>query len=166
MNLPEFDSDYVRVSIESDAVDLAENLRTADLAELAANTGNHPKIVLLEGHLKSHPCLSVVYEGRTIAMFGVVPTTTPNIGAVWLLASKAMEPDRLPMAAKLRFLRASRRWVDWLNEQYPVLWNVVDARNTLHIDWLKWCGFELLRTIDNYGKQKRPFIEFARSHHV
>ncbi|WP_438027644.1 hypothetical protein [Sorangium sp. So ce233] len=62
----------------------------------------------------------------------------------------------------LPFLRNSRAWVDKLMDGYQTLWNVVDARNEIHIRWLRWCGFTILRTIENYGVEARRFHEFAR----
>ncbi|HUT91741.1 MAG TPA: phage protein Gp13 family protein [Thermoguttaceae bacterium] len=165
MHIP-FDLEFVRPSTVDDAARLAATIRSADRDEIRANSGKLPIDALVAGIQWSDPCLSVVYHNDVLAMFGVVPTGTEKVGAVWMLASNLLEPNRLPRRAAIRFLRRSIPWVDWLNEQWPLLWNVVDARNTLHIQWLEWSGFKLLRTVEQYGFERRPFIEFSRSHHV
>jgi hypothetical protein len=107
----------------------------------------------------SDPCYAVV-DGRDepLALFGVAPDLrSREIGLVWMLGSD--ELSRYP----LYVLRNSRAWIDRLHERYPVLWNCVDTRNTTHIRWLRWCGFKLVRLIEQYGVERRPFYEFERA---
>lgn len=79
-----------------------------------------------------------------------------DIGSVWLLGAQELNNY------SLYFLRHCRSWVNKLQEDYIVLWNYVDARNKVHIRWLKWCGFTFLRLINNHGVEQRPFYEFER----
>tara|TARA_B100000530_G_scaffold75944_1_gene45326 strand:+ start:1845 stop:2078 length:234 start_codon:yes stop_codon:yes gene_type:complete len=60
-----------------------------------------------------------------------------------------------------RFLRESRKYADEMQENYPLLWNFVDAKNTVHHRWLQWLGFTLIRKI-KYGVLQGDFYEFAR----
>jgi hypothetical protein len=46
------------------------------------------------------------------------------------------------------------------------LWNIVDARNELHIRWLKRFGFVALKKHPQVGPQGLPFFEFVRINHV
>ena len=39
---------------------------------------------------------------------------------------------------------------------------VVDARNELHIKWLKFMGFKFIQRHENFGVAKLPFYEFLR----
>jgi len=137
---------------------LPPRLRETDLHEIAAHLGERPLVVLQRGIAESDPCYAVVNDDeKPVALFGVVPDTSdPDVGLIWLLAS-----DEL---AKHPFfvLRNTRKWVERFQQQYRVLWNHIDARNELNIRWLQWCGFTLLRRVENFGVEQRPFYEFER----
>lgn len=53
-----------------------------------------------------------------------------------------------------------------MQAQTPILFNCVDQRNEVHINWLRWLGFKFVRIIPEYGIQKLPFIEFVRIRNV
>lgn len=141
-----------------DANEVARNLRSADLQEIRANLGEDPLTVLRKGIAESDPCYAVVdQEDRAFALFGVVPDTgDADVGLVWLLASDELAEHPFFV------LRNTRKWVEILQRRYRVLWNHIDARNELHIRWLRWSGFTLLRRIEKYGVEQRPFYEFER----
>jgi hypothetical protein len=63
---------------------------------------------------------------------------------------------------QMKFLRRSRIYIELIQQEYPLLHNVVDARNELHIKWLKWMGFKFIQLHEEYGVEKRPFYEFIR----
>jgi len=150
----------VRAAGEGDARKLSLRLRDADLRELCAATGEAPLAALQRGVASSEPCFAVVNERDVpLAIFGVVPDLESGkgqAGIVWMLGSADL------CRHSTTFLRHSREWVDQLHESYDLLWNCVDARNTIHIRWLKWCGFRFYRRIETYGVEQRPFLEFAR----
>jgi hypothetical protein len=52
--------------------------------------------------------------------------------------------------------------VDKLNEKYPVLTNYIYADNHVHLRWLKWLDFKIIRKIDKFGNFGLPFYEFIR----
>ena len=60
------------------------------------------------------------------------------------------------------FLRQSKEMLRELHQQFILLFNEVDARNTTHIRWLRWMGFIFVRYRPNYGAEGRPFYEFCR----
>lgn len=144
-------------SIE-DAGKLAARLRAADLQEIQANLGEDPLIVLVRSIVISDPCYVVVGEDdKPMALFGAAPDTgDAEIGMVWLLGSNELVDHPFFV------LRNSRKWVEKLHQRYKILWNCVDARNEVHIRWLKWCGFEFIRLIEQYGVEQRPFYEFEK----
>lgn len=145
----------VRFATTEDAVSLAPRLREADLAEIAAASGSDPLEALKAGVAISVPPVSIVNEDDlVIAMGGAIPCD--DTGVVWLLASNDI------YAHKFEFLRQSKAWVELLQDRYPVLWNCVDVRNTLHTRWLAWCGFELEPWIEDYNGSGHPFIQFER----
>jgi hypothetical protein len=148
----------LRPALLDDAAQLAPRLREPDLQEIKANLGAEPLLMLERGIAESNPCYAVVNkEDKPLALFGVVPDTgDADVGLVWLLASD--ELARYPFFV----LRNTRRWIDELQQQYRVLWNHIDARNELHIRWLQWSGFTLLRRVENFGVEQRPFYEFER----
>jgi hypothetical protein len=117
----------------------------------------NPTVVLRRGVQASNPCHAVVEGGAVLALFGVVPVARiPETGAVWLLASE-------DFAARSSFIvRSSKAWIARLHERYRVLTNYVDARNEVHLRWLRWCGFDFVRRIERFGAMGLPFYEVRR----
>jgi hypothetical protein len=75
-----------------------------------------------------------------VCAFGVAPASVlGGLGVPWLLGTSAL--DRGGVALARDFLPASRRAVDAMAATYPRLINVIDARNTRAIRWLRWLGF-------------------------
>ncbi|MEL6980576.1 MAG: hypothetical protein AAGM38_18175 [Pseudomonadota bacterium] len=148
----------VRPARIEDAVRLAADLRPADRLELAA-LGRTPLEALVEGVAQSREAFVIHAAAEPEALmgiFGVAPhPVEPDVGAPWMLASPAIE------AAARPFLRRCRPWVAHLGRDFLMLTNGVDARNSLHIAWLRWCGFSFLRRFE-VGSERRPFLEFAR----
>jgi hypothetical protein len=60
------------------------------------------------------------------------------------------------------FLRHSRQWLATMHEHYRLLYNVIDARNEVHLRWLEWLGFEFIQDVPRYGVERRKFILFRR----
>jgi hypothetical protein len=56
-------------------------------------------------------------------------------------------------------MKASRVMIPRMRAAFPLLINVVDARNTKSVAYLKRCGFTLLEAIPA-GPQKMPFYPF------
>jgi len=63
---------------------------------------------------------------------------------------------------KRTFLRQSKIELRKILKEYPVLFNVVDSRNEVHVRWLQWMGFTFIKKHSEYGPEKRPFYEFVR----
>jgi hypothetical protein len=153
---------FVRLATQADAHALAIDLRLEDEAEIRAMSGQDALSALLHGVQFSDVPLAIQDDdGSTIGLFGVVTTQKcPKVGAVWLLASpKLLKHSR-------RLARESRRWVETLQAQYDVLFNLVDERNTVHIRWIQWCGFTFVNRHPALGVEQRPFLEFVRIKNV
>ena len=43
-----------------------------------------------------------------------------------------------------------------------MIWNYVDARNVVHIKWLKWLGFTIINKHNQFGIGRIPFYEFVK----
>ena len=91
-----------------------------------------------------------VPDGKTAGMAGV-----GDKGDIWMLCT----PDihRYPIT----FAREAKRYVDSRKE--PLLWNIVDSRNKVHLKLLKFLGFKFLRKFE-HGPNNIQFIEFCRVH--
>jgi hypothetical protein len=149
---------HVRLATEADARALADDLRPEDAAEVRAMTGQDPLNSLLHGVRHSDVPLAIEDDdGATIGLFGVVTVQqSPRVGTVWLLASPRL------LKHSRRLARESRRWVESLQVQYDVLFNLVDERNTVHVRWIQWCGFTVVNRHPTLGAEQRPFLEFVR----
>ena len=147
-----------RHSVLPDIYKLAKDLRQADIDEVQAAVGESGQKALLHGYLLSKECFTIYEQDSPLAMFGY-RIVDPGISAqVWMLAGNNLEKH------KVRFLKRSAELVFFLNQKAPLLFNVVDLRNELHIRWLDWLGFKFVRVIPDFGAERRPFVEFVRLH--
>ena len=154
-----FDVD-VRYSRYYDVSLIAQDMRQADIDEVFACSGRSPKRALEYAMEHSTECFTVVAKQTDLplAMFGY--RTEGLCSIVWMLGSNELYKYRMD------FLRKSRKWCDYLQEQSPILYNLIDQRNTVHIRWLEWLGFKFVRVVPEYGVLSLPFIEFVRVNHV
>lgn len=148
----------VRPSTQADAVDLAPLMRPEDAQEVFSASGKSPLGALMAGLRESETCLTVEYDGKPAAMFGVVPGNIRDtaLGYVWLLGSPAIEDFARD------FLRESKDRLKELGEGYDVLTNYVDCRNQAHLRWLEWLGFEFGAVDEKYGIEQVPFIRVTK----
>tara|TARA_B100000131_G_scaffold126276_1_gene123427 strand:- start:427 stop:840 length:414 start_codon:yes stop_codon:yes gene_type:complete len=130
------------------ATEVVFNLRPDDLREV--EEGHGIPSALLPSLMSSNP--SYVYftvpDGKTAGMAGV-----GKDGDIWMLCTP--EIHRYPIT----FAREAKRYVDSRTE--PLLWNIVDSRNTAHLRLLKFLGFKFLRKL-KHGPNNVTFIEFCR----
>jgi hypothetical protein len=144
----------IREATASDVAHLAHRLRKEDADECRAASGLPVFDALMWGLAGAK--VVVGQHGLPIAIFGVT-RMTDVAGAIWLMAT-----DELVSTYATAFAKQSRPMCDQLNEEYPLLCNVVDERNAVHIRWLEWCGFIFINRHPEYGHEKRPFLEFIR----
>lgn len=147
---------HARPATPDDVAYMAPRLRNADLDEIAAASGRDVTPVLQEGLAISDPCrVGVDTEGVPVVLYGCSPVSSMT-GAIWMVATDGLANVSRP------FIRQSRREVEALNAQYPLLFNYVDARNELHHRWLRWCGFTFIAKHEHHGVAGIPFYEFVR----
>jgi len=150
---------HCRPSTVADVQTIAENMRTEDVDEIKAQSGNTPREGLFFCYFMSKPCVTIVSRhGNPIGMWGVVPLDN-TAGRIWMLGCEAMLKDA---SDKYNFLRESRKELAKLHGQYPLLTNVVDARNTVHVRWIRWMGFTFIKKHPQWGPEHRMFYEFVR----
>ena len=145
--------EYVVVPEISEILYIAEHLREADRQEIKAALGQSPREALVEGCVTAKACFMFRDpEGVPTGLFGIVEDPT-GVGAVaWMVSTDGIE------RYSMTFLRRCRKWVATLLETYGTLWNYVDARNTVHVKWLRWMGFTLEGPVP-YGYQGLPFYK-------
>ena len=144
----------VRLATLEDVHSLTPRLRKADLREIEAVGRESPFEALLTGFNSPDPTYVAVDEDDVPhVIFGTHPSHEPILGYVWMMASDDVNKYWVQL------LRETKAWVDRLKGHYRVLSNCVHKDNTLHIRWLRWAGFSLLRELTF---NKEPFIEFAK----
>lgn len=148
---------YIQRATIKDADYIAKNLRDADRHECDALLALPPELVLPEA-VRSGRAVWTCHtnEGEPFILFGVDPSPVPDFGIVWMCSTNTIHKH------KREFWTACGPLLDAIQKDFPVIGNYVDARNTLHIRWLKRCGFKFFRTLPRWGARSVPFIEFAR----
>ena len=139
---------YIHPITTEAAIEVASNLRSDDLREVVQGHGLDPMIFLPLVGQEGSAVYFTVPDGKTAGLAGV-----GDGGEIWMLCTPAIH--RYPIT----FAREAKRWVDSRTE--PLLWNIVDCRNTAHLKLLKFIGFKFLRKF-NHGPNNLPFIEFCR----
>ncbi len=149
----------IRPAVSADCYELAPELRPADTRECLAN-GLDPLDALLQGLALGVEVFTVCHQDEPVMMFGCgdAPTNLQvggyDPGVIWMLSTpKVFEFKRL-------FLRQSREWVEYFQNQHDCLTNIVDVRNTVHHRWLVWMGFHILQPAIEYGSNS--FYRFVR----
>jgi len=130
------------------ALEVASNLRPEDRRELEEGHGTNVLEYFLEVSRDPNNVWFEVPNGKTAGMAGV-----SKEGNIWMLCTPAI------LEYPFTFAREAKRFVDSRTE--PLLWNIVDKRNTVHLKLLKFLGFKFLREI-RHGPNNLTFIEFAK----
>lgn len=146
---------YIRIATEKDCWFLSKNLRKEDYQEIQAVTGLPAILSLLSGLKISQVPLVVCNEkNKIILMLGVVPNGL--VGTIWMVGTKDLKK------MSLTFIKNCKEIFKILKNNFQIIHNYVDARNILHIKWLKWMGFSFINKHNNYGIEKRLFYEFVK----
>ncbi len=141
-------SKYIHPATIEAAIKVASNLLPEDRLEVEEGHGLNP-IEELTIQAKKGSCVWFeVPNGKTAGMAGVGPE-----GQVWMLCTPAI------LEYPITFAREAKRFIESRPE--PLLWNIVDKRNKVHIKLLRFLGFKFLRKI-SHGPNNLSFIEFCR----
>ena len=130
------------------AIDVASNLLPEDRREVEEGHGLDPMEELTYAAQEGSCVYFTMPNGKTAGMAGV-----DYGGLIWMLCTPVIY--EYPTA----FARGAKRFVQSRDE--PLLWNIVDKRNTVHIRLLRFLGFKFLREIF-HGPKQLSFIEFCR----
>jgi hypothetical protein len=144
----------VRTAVSSDIPRMKDNLRANDIREVWASHNHSPEQALIFSLSVSPYCMTIVNKGVPVAMFGLSPEDNRKAATIWLLGTAAI-PDMY-----VQFLRITRFMIPKMLDMYPLLYNLVDARNEASIRWLTWAG-ATWGTPEPYGIEQLPFIPFT-----
>jgi hypothetical protein len=131
---------------EQDILDLAANLRPADCAELQAVCDLTPLAAVRESLrwsapgfvFAAHVRVTPDQERQLLGIGGAACSAADAVvGVPWLLATPLLDryAKSLTREARAELRRMLRRW--------PLLSNLIDARQTAAIRWLAALGFEM-----------------------
>jgi len=130
------------------AIEVALNLREDDRREVVEGHGVHPLASAINASLQPNSVYFTVPNGRIAGMGGV-----GEGGVIWMLCTPAIHDY------PISFTRAAKRYLESIDK--PLLWNIVDKRNTVHLKLLQFLGFKFLREV-RHGPNQLTFIEFCR----
>ena len=138
---------YVHPITVEAAIEVASNLRPDDRREIEEGWGLDPMEHLTKVAKEGSGVWFEVPNGKTAGLAGV------EQGIIWMICTSAIHEY------PITFAREAKRFVESRTE--PLLWNIVDKRNTVHLKLLKFLGFKFLREI-SHGPNNLSFIEFCR----
>lgn len=135
---------------------LALHLRSQDAAEVMKSSRLPAVQVLINSwHHSEFRKLYRDDDQNPLAVVGVVNRGRES-GVPWMLATS--EVDRMPATLH----RESKRVLRHIRSKYSHLMNVVDADNTVAIEWLDVLGFEFGNPV-SFGPYDLPFLPFSWS---
>jgi hypothetical protein len=141
----------IRESMPADILAIKDCLRKEEVEEVWASNNATPEQALSESFKRSTKCFTFLVEGKPAAMFGIAPDSlASNSASVWFLGTDDMGQ------AKKTFMVQSRRFINLLLKEYPVLYNFVDYRYKKTLQWLEWCGAKIFDPVP-YGRDQLPF---------
>lgn len=151
---------HIKATTLEHCVDVSLNMREADVREVFASSGTNPLTTLLRARrLSQEHCYTVFLEDTPVGIFGV-SRLNENIGVPWLLGTDELTSD------KIEFYKKSKELLSTFMDDFKVLINYVDQRNTKSIKWLQALGFTLGNLVENFGYTKEPFYEFVKVQYV
>ena len=127
---------------------VASNLRPDDFKEVYEGHGEFPLFSVPRDATRGDTVYFTAPNGKTAGVAGV-----QQGGLVWMLCTP--EVEKYPHT----FARQAKKFIDSRTE--PLLWNIVDKRNTVHLKLLQFLGFSFLREL-KYGPNQLTFIEFCK----
>lgn len=145
-----------RLATLQDVKDVVSRLRPSDEEECRAMYGVSPASFFDTLGFDPENTYAIYNDkGLNVALAGVAPRGDGS-AMIWMIATPDLEKHQL------EFLRYSRTFINEVGEPYDLLFNWVDARNTVHIKWLQFCGFTIIRLHEVFGAEGKPFYEFLR----
>ena len=130
------------------AVEVASNLRPDDYREVKEGHGHEPLLHIPFSSFIGETVYFTHPDGRIAGLVGI-----QDGGSIWMLCTPVIHDK--PML----FAKHAKKYIE--SREEPLLWNIVDKRNTAHLKLLKFLGFKFLREL-KHGPNQLTFIEFCR----
>ena len=130
---------YYRPATVEDAIRVGQNIRPEDKNEIEG-LGHTVSVLPICYHQSSISVAFFNHENEIAGIAGVVDDEQPYVGQIWMICTPAIAKN------PHTFVRQARKWVDGLSGSYRMLWNIADARNTLHHKFLHLLGFKTTAT--------------------
>lgn len=112
-------------------------LREADVLECLAG-GISPELAVKRSVQQSNNAFAVYADEKLLCLWGLrFEDRTKQEAWMWLLSTPAVEDY------KVAFARASRRMLDILLSESPVIKVLVHTQHEVAVRWLKWLGFQI-----------------------
>jgi len=147
--------DMIIIATDEHARMMAPNMRTAEVLELAADSGLAPEAALLREVGRSIRAWSWIVDGKVACMFGIVaPSLIDENSYPWFLTTPLVEKHAIAFARRCRLLLPD------LLAHHPRLVGMVDARYTMSIRWLRWLG-AVVENPQPWGVAGLPFHRFT-----
>ena len=127
---------------------MASNLLPDDRREVTEGHGHDPLTILPQAAHIEGTIYFTMPNDKVAGMAGVHEN-----GAIWMLCTPVI------LDYPVTFSREAKRFIESRRE--PLLWNIADKRNRVHLKLLKFLGFKFLREVI-HGPNNLPFIEFCR----
>jgi len=138
-----------------DVQHVMDNIRKEDFIEGLAFRGIDIRPWVVEHYSPGRTYVLRDTDGTPGGIAGTDPNPSEQYGLVWMLGTPLIEQR------KFKFLRGSKDWIDEACRPYKAVGNLVHAANTVHLRWLQWCGFTMLRKVQA-GPFNEDFIEFIK----
>lgn len=132
--------------------DVASRCRKEDWIECVTLRGLPPDQWLGDNYKPGTTYVIFNAQGENVALGGC-DDAGQRQGLIWLIATPSI------MNHQIEFLKHCKTWIDEVSRPFRLVGNMVDARNTVHVRWLQWCGFHFIKDHDVRGHR---YIEFVK----
>ena len=152
-----------RPAVAADALLVAQRLRAADRAELAAAGVADAETAITNGIARSALTWATEADGRVLCVGGVAPLRPhllfEDIGVPWMLGVEELFHHRRPLVTM------PPAYIRQMLDRYAELVNFVHAENHQSVRWLRRMGFTV-HPAAVYGPHGALFHKFTMSRHV
>jgi hypothetical protein len=118
-----------------DGLAILRNLRSQERKTID-KLGLDPVAVLAKALANQFPSFTVFVDGVPAAIFGGHSETLVGECRLWMLTTPLIEAHQIPL------LRASRKFVQWMFNNYGPVVGMVDSEFEKSRRWLRWLGFK------------------------
>lgn len=145
-----------RPANREDVADVCSRLRSADREEIEAMWGVPPELMFEYTSIDRVKVFESARTGCRLGLAGVDSLGDPTTGLIWMIATDDL------IGHQMEFLKYSKPFIEEHEEPYDLIFNWVDARNEVHLKWLRWCGFTFVQRYERFGSLGIPFYQFCK----